>query len=145
MLPISEFHYRRRVTFPETDATGIVHFSNFFRYVEEAETAMWRVSGLLPAMMAGDHWWPRVQASFDYKRPLRFEDEFDVHLRIAGRTGKTLTYAATITRAGELIAAGQLTVICAVKKPDGTLKAVDMPPDVAARFAIAEEGTRSDQ
>lgn len=139
MLPITEFHYARRVTFPETDATGIVHFSNFFRYVEEAETAMWRASGLSLTMMGGDYWWPRVQASFDYKRPLRFEDEFDVHVRIAARTGKTLTYAATITKGGELIGTGQLTVICAVRKPDGTLKAAEMPPDVTARLAVAEE------
>ena len=36
---------RRRVQFSETDAAGIVHFSNFFRYFEDAEHALWRDSG----------------------------------------------------------------------------------------------------
>lgn len=138
MLPITEFHYRRRVTFPETDATGIVHFSNFFRYIEEAETAMWRAAGLSPVAANGTTWWPRVHASFDYRRPLRFDDEFDVHLRIAAKTSKTFRYLAEIRKAGELIGTGALTVICAVKGPDGTLRAADMPPEVAARFAASE-------
>ena len=31
------FHYRRRVEFCETDAAGIVHFSAYFQYMEQAE------------------------------------------------------------------------------------------------------------
>ena len=38
--------YRRRVEFAETDAAGIVHFSVFFRYMEEAEHALWRNAGM---------------------------------------------------------------------------------------------------
>ena len=33
-------------TYPETDASGIVHFTNFFKYIEEAEHALWRAVGL---------------------------------------------------------------------------------------------------
>ena len=43
---MSEFVYRRRVQFAETDLAGIVHFSNIFRYMEEAEHALWRAAGL---------------------------------------------------------------------------------------------------
>ena len=42
----SEFRLRRRVQFYETDAAGMVHFSWFFRYMEEAEHALWREAGL---------------------------------------------------------------------------------------------------
>lgn len=133
---MTEFRYRRRVTFPETDATGIVHFSNFFRYVEEAEAAMWRAAGL-SLVSDGTVWWPRVHASFDYKRPLRFEDEVDVHLRVAGKTGKALQYAVEMWKAGEFIGSGELAVVCAVRLVNGTLKAAHMPADVAAAFAVA--------
>ena len=40
------FAYRRRVQFAETDLAGLVHFSMFFRYMEEAEHALWRAAGL---------------------------------------------------------------------------------------------------
>ena len=42
----SEYRLKRRVQFYETDMAGIVHFSWFFRYLEEAEHAMWREAGL---------------------------------------------------------------------------------------------------
>ena len=41
-----EYRLKRRVQFYETDMAGIVHFSWFFRYLEEAEHAMWREAGL---------------------------------------------------------------------------------------------------
>ena len=33
--PISESTLRRRIYFYECDGAGIVHFSNYFRYMEE--------------------------------------------------------------------------------------------------------------
>jgi acyl-CoA thioester hydrolase len=139
MLPISEFHYHRRVQFPETDATGIVHFTNFFKYVEEAEHAMWRAAGLSIAPSPSPIGWPRVAASFEFRQPLRFEDEFDVHLQIAEKTRKTLRYHAVLRKDGETIAIGSLTIICVRKAPGEALKATDMPSDIAARFAVADD------
>ena len=40
------FRYSRRVQFSETDLAGIAHFSAFFRFMEEAEHALWRAAGL---------------------------------------------------------------------------------------------------
>jgi len=61
---VSEYRLRRRVQFYETDAAGIVHFSWFFRYMEEAEHALWREAGLSIAPVVADVGWPRVAASF---------------------------------------------------------------------------------
>ena len=41
----SEYRHKRRVQFYETDAAGIVHFSWYFRYMEEAELRAWREAG----------------------------------------------------------------------------------------------------
>lgn len=40
------FTWNRRVEFAETDAAGIVHFSSFFLYMEQAEHALFRSLGL---------------------------------------------------------------------------------------------------
>jgi|LakMenEpi03Aug12_release.lakeMendotaPanAssembly.Ray.scaffolds.fasta_scaffold160528_2 acyl-CoA thioester hydrolase len=40
------FSWNRRVEFAETDAAGIVHFSSFFLYMEQAEHALFRSLGL---------------------------------------------------------------------------------------------------
>jgi YbgC/YbaW family acyl-CoA thioester hydrolase len=134
---ISEFTYRRRVQFPETDASGIVHFTNFFKYVEEAEHAMWRAAGLSIAGQDTTVGWPRIAASFEYRRPLRFEDDFDVHIWIAEITRKTISYAARLTKAGEVLAEGSLKIICVRRRPGEPTRAMDIPPEIRARFAAA--------
>lgn len=135
---MKEFVYRRRVQFPETDAAGIVHFSNFFKYVEEAEHSMWRAAGLSMATERDRGiGWPRIAASFAFRKPLRFEDEFDVHIRVAEKTPKTLRYSAVLRKDGELIAEGSMTIICVRRRAGEPVKAVDIPPDIAGRFEVA--------
>src|SRR5258708_2627165 len=84
-----DFHYLRRVQFHETDLAGMVHFSWYFKYMEEAEHALWRAAGLTIA--AGDDTirFPRVNASCDYRAPLRFEDEIDVAVVISAIGSRT--------------------------------------------------------
>jgi len=137
MSPISSFVYRRRVQYPETDASGIVHFTNYFKYVEEAEHAMWRAAGLSIARHDAVVGFPRVAASLEYKRPLRFEDEFDVHLLVAEKTGKTLRYEAVLRKDGEIVATGSLTVICVRSRPGEPVRATEIPPEIAERFEVA--------
>src|SRR5688500_8285711 len=79
----SRHRLRRRVQFYELDSAGIVHFSWYFRYMEEAEHALWRDAGLSIAPPGAEIGFPRVSATFEYHRPLRFEEEFDVSIRIA--------------------------------------------------------------
>jgi YbgC/YbaW family acyl-CoA thioester hydrolase len=140
--PLSEFRLRRRVNFYETDCAGIVHFSWFFRYMEEAEHAMWRAAGLSIAP-SGDLGFPRVAASFDYIKPLRFEEEFEVHLRVAALTDKTIRYTCELTRGDVRIATGSTTVACVSVRPGEPMKAVPFPGEIAGRFEVAggAEGT----
>lgn len=134
---ISEFRLTRRVQFHETDAAGIVHFSCFFRYMEEAEHGLWRAAGLSIAPPDARVGFPRVAASFEFLRPLRFEDEFEVLLEVTRKSAKSLSYRATVTRDGEVAARGTLAVACVTRAPGGPMRATPMPADIAARFAVA--------
>jgi YbgC/YbaW family acyl-CoA thioester hydrolase len=125
------------VQFPETDASGFVHFTCFFKYVEEAEHAMWRAAGLSIAPPDSTWGFPRIAASFEYRRPLRFEDEFDVHLQVVEKTAKTLRYRAVLSNDGEVVAEGSLTIICVKRLAGGGRKAADIPAEIADRFASA--------
>lgn len=136
---LSEYRFRRRVQFYETDAAGLVHFSWYFRYMEEAEHALWREAGLSIAAPDAEIGWPRVAASFDYYKALRFEQEFDGWLRIAAITRKTIRYTCVLTLGETKIAAGTLTVACVRKRPDEPMTAVEIPADIAARFRVAPD------
>ena len=111
----SGFRYRRRVEFAETDLAGIAHFSAFFRYMEEAEHALWRSAGMsiAPPGQAG---WARVAAALDFKAPLRFEDEFDVFLEIAEVGRRKIRYAVTFAHGEQLIATGSMTTVPVTKR-----------------------------
>lgn len=131
----AEVRLRRRVQFSETDVAGIVHFSNFFRYFEDAEHELWRQAGLSIHPETSPIGWPRVAASCEFHRPLRFEQEFEISVRISDMTRRTITYAGEITRNGERIANGSWKIACVNKLPDGGMKSADIPAAVAARLA----------
>ena len=87
-----EFTMSHRVEFAETDMAGIVHFANFFRFMEAAEVEFLRSLGLSVAMSwEGERiGFPRVSASCDFFRPARFQDVLDIAVRvlkIGGRMG----------------------------------------------------------
>src|SRR6185295_8307003 len=110
--PRSEYTLRRRVHFYETDTAGIVHFSTFFRYMEEAEHALWRDAGLTIAPRHSSIAFPRLSASFDFRQPLRFEDEFEVWIRVTAVTNRTIRYICTLTRGHDHVADGTMTTVC---------------------------------
>jgi len=135
----SQHRLRRRVNFYETDLAGIVHFSCFFRYMEEAEHALWREAGLTIARAGEETGFPRLAASCDFHAPLRFEDEFEVWVRVARITRRTLRYTFVMTRGETQIATGSTTVACVSKRPGEPMKAIDLPADIVARFAVAPD------
>src|SRR5260370_8854911 len=99
----SQHRLRRRVQFYETDMAGIVHFSWFFRYMEEAEHALWREAGLSIAAQGAEVGFPRLAATCDFRAPLRFEDEFEGWIRGAEITRRTIRYTRLITPAETLL------------------------------------------
>src|SRR4051812_24272786 len=101
--------------------------------MEEAEHALWRAAGLSIGAAEQTGGWPRVAASFDYKRPLRFEDEFDVVVQIAELTRRSIRYAFTVSSGAAVVGTGSMTAVC-THKENGQLRAVDLPHDVIERL-----------
>jgi acyl-CoA thioester hydrolase len=126
----------RRVQFHETDMAGVVHFSCFFRYMEEAEHALWREAGLSIARRGGDVGWPRVAASFEFRRPLYFEDEFQARVRITAISNRTIRYACALTKAGETVATGTMTIACVLQRADEPMRAIPIPVEIMSRLQV---------
>ena len=134
-MPVSEHRYRRRVQFADTDLAGVVHFSWIAKYMEEAEHALWREAGLSIVPQESPVSFPRVALSIDFKAPLFFEDEFEVHVRLTAASQRSLTYAHTIRRGDTVIATGTMTAVC-VRKSPLPMKAVEIPPAILERLGI---------
>jgi YbgC/YbaW family acyl-CoA thioester hydrolase len=134
----SEHTLRRRVNFYECDPARIVHFSNFYRYMEEAEHAFWRAAGLsLTAVQALG--FPRVSATFDFHAPLMFDEEFEVTLRIAAIGRTSIRYACVIKRGDTPVATGAMTMVCVDIGPP--MCAVPVPAALRERVEVAPATT----
>jgi len=136
-----EFKIQRRVEFSETDMAGIMHYSNFFKFMETAEHAFYRSIGLSVVMKDADPplGWPRVHAECDYSAPLRFEDLVEVHMLVKEKKNKAMTYAFRFYRLNDErteVARGALTVVC-VMHENGEMKAVKIPKKLADQIQVA--------
>ncbi len=84
------FRHRLRVRFAETDAMGIVHHAAHLLYLEEARVEFLRDAGHPYTTLRSEGVDIAVlEASVRYLRPLRFDDEVDVHLTLASATRAT--------------------------------------------------------
>jgi YbgC/YbaW family acyl-CoA thioester hydrolase len=137
-----EFRIVRRVEFSETDMVGIVHYSNFFRYMESAEHAFFRSLGLSVVTRQVDPplGWPRVHAECDYQQPLHFEDEVEIQMLVSAKKSKSLTYLFRFIKLNASppmqVAQGSLTVVCVTHK-DGKMRAATIPKSIADKIQVA--------
>ena len=101
-----EFRTTRMVEFFETDMAGIMHFSNFFRFMESAEHAFYRSIGFsVDEAKSIGLGWPRVKAECEYRHPLRFEDIVEIRVRVRrlGTRSITLEFQFSKTEDGREI------------------------------------------
>jgi len=77
--------------------------------------------------------WPRVHASCDYKRPLRFEEPFIIKLTIQKIGKKTIEYNFDFTSTDKVItyATGSLIVVC-VKFNESGMDSIEIPDNINA-------------
>ena len=138
-----EFKITRRVEFSETDMAGIVHYSNFFRYAEAAESAFFRSLGLSlrPPQTEHEVGWPRVHAECDYAHPLRFEDEIEIHVLVVEKKARAITYQFRIRKLNAQpsveVARGKITAVCVTSDGPGKMKATPLPKAIADQIEVA--------
>jgi len=124
----AEFKMTRRVTFAETDLAGVMHFSNYYRWMEEIEHAWLRSLGMSVVEDKGGvtYSWPRVITSCEYFAPARFEDELELHLIISGLSEKSMTYEVIFSRGADKIARARTKAVCCTMK-DGQFTSTPIP------------------
>ena len=139
-----EFKLTRTVEFSDTDMAGIMHFSNFFRFMEAAEHAFFRSLGfsIHTTQLEEPLGWPRVHADCDFQHPLRFEDTVEIRLLVREKKEKSIVYTFLFRKLNEQpvreVARGTLAVACVRRdKPGGKMTAVPIPAAIADQIEAA--------
>src|ERR1017187_10441743 len=133
----------REVEFYHTDMAGIMHFSNFYRFMEAAEHAFFRSLGLsIHTVDPEPLGWPRVHADCDFSYPLRFEDSVEIQLLVREKREKSLVYSFIFRKvSGEPqreVARGTLAVACVtLDSATGKMRAVPIPKAIADKIEAA--------
>jgi acyl-CoA thioester hydrolase len=108
------FSYEYVVSWADTDALGIMHFSNYFRLCERAEQFFFESRKLKDDRI----FLPRVHASCNFKSPLRFRDVAKVSVKIkeVGKRHLTMDYSIENLSTKKLSAECQIVVVAVDEK-----------------------------
>ena len=105
---------REHVRWSDVDVSGLIRWDAYTRFVELAETELFRASGFPYATLwqTLDIWLPRVQFHLDLRSPARLDEELETGIGVA-RIGRTsIQFAFTVSApGGELRAEGSLTIV----------------------------------
>jgi YbgC/YbaW family acyl-CoA thioester hydrolase len=127
------FTHRVRVAFPDTDASGRIHFTAMLRYFESAEIEFLRALGYC-YRDAPDVGFPRVRVECEYRSAVGFDDEMDIAVSVkrVGTSSYTLEFGAL--KDGAVAANGSIVVVCV-----GRLGRAQALPE-ALKKALTEAG-----
>ena len=139
-----EFKLTRQVEFAETDMAGIMHYSNFFRFMEAAEHAFFRSLGFSIHEREGSEkiGWPRVHAACNFRHPLKFEDLVEIHLKVKDKKEKSLAYSFKfylVDRDSKSeVADGELVVSCVSRNTSsGSMISIPIPERISSKIRVA--------
>ncbi len=134
---MTPFLCHRRVEFCDTDMAGMMHFSNFFRFMEFAEQEFRRVRGLSVNWVegAGHFGFPRVSASCDYLKPARFEQVLEIAVTVDKIGDKSVSFGFEFRHDGAVIARGKMASVCCLVGSGGDIEAVRIPDAIRIKLA----------
>jgi acyl-CoA thioester hydrolase len=131
------------VRWSDVDASSIIRWSAYTRFVELAETELFRRIGFPYATLWDqlDIWLPRVQFHLDCRNPARLDDLLEVEIWISRVGRSSIRFEFALKKPdGQLAAEGYLVVV-AISRDDG--KSVEVPQVLAIALEpfLARPGT----
>jgi acyl-CoA thioester hydrolase len=95
------FAHRQRVRFGETDLQGVVYYANYLVFAEVGRVAYLRELGIMYErdLLARGLDFTIGEARVRYHAPLRFDDEYDIKVRVGDIRHSSWTFEYAIDRA----------------------------------------------
>ena len=135
------FETRIQTYWDDADPAGRVYFAHFFRFVEYAETELFRSAGTERMRLYQDHdvWMPRVESFARFSKPILAEQAIIVCLRTRFKGEKTVRMEFEILNADDRtqLAEGYVTAVC-IDQRSG--KSRPMPAAIREALLQAADG-----
>jgi len=106
------FAHRQRVRFGETDLQGVVYYGNYLLFAEVGRVAYLRDLGIgyERDLLANGVDFTIGEARVRYHAPLRFDDEYDIRVRVGEMRHSSWTFEYAIDRADGVHCADASTI-----------------------------------
>lgn len=124
------FSYRRLIRNHESDSTGLLQASNYFRLMEECECAFFRSLGLSFFKKGSDTVFPRVSTRLTTLYPIKNGDKIVINTYVKRLGGSSMTLRFLFYKEEDVeqkleIANGEFSVVsCVYDKVKNRLKSV---------------------
>jgi len=134
------FAHRQRVRFGETDLQAVVYYANYLLYAEIGRIAYLRDLGIdyQRDLIARGLDFTIGEATVRYRSPLRFDDEYDIRVRVGEIRRVSWTFDYAIDRADGVRCATASTVQVIIA--GATKKPVRIPAEILATLERAKGG-----
>jgi acyl-CoA thioester hydrolase len=131
------FAWPVRVYYEDTDAAGVVYYSNYLKYMERARTEWLRASGFDQIELAERHGVIFVvrSAAIDYLAPGRFNDELQVTVELIKVGAGQIDLVQRVLRGDALLAKAAVKVACVART---TMRPTRLPQPLATRIRIRD-------
>lgn len=123
-----------RVYYEDTDAGGIVFFTNYLKFMERGRTEWLRSSGIDQSKVADEFQRVFIVTALDirYKKPAKLDDLLEIHSAVTRMGRASLHFAQTITRDKELLAESNIQIGCI---DTVNMRVAAIPDSVRIKFA----------
>lgn len=130
------FSIRQRVRFGETDMQGVVYYANYLLYAEVGRVAYLRHLGLeYTSLLARGMDFTIGEAFVRYRAALRFDEEFDIRVRVGEVRNASWAFDYAVDRADATRCAEMTTVQVMLER--GTFRSKRIPAELRAVLKAA--------
>ncbi len=131
------FAHRQRVRFGETDTQGVVYYANYLLYAEVGRVAYLRALGIVydRDFLGKGTDFTIGEARVRYRAPLRFDDEYDIKVRVGDIRHSSWAFEYAIDRADGTHCAEASTIQVMIDR--ATNKATRIPDDLRSTLERA--------
>src|SRR5664279_3819289 len=108
------FRWPVRVYYEDTDATGVVYYANYLRYLERARTEWLAAMGFSVAALEAEHGIVFVvhRLQIEYRRPARLSDDVIVTLAMTDLGRTRLSVRQQVIRGEEVVTSAEVALAC---------------------------------
>jgi len=105
---------KKKIYYHDTDCGGVVYYSNYLKYLEEARTEFFAQKNICIKDLADSGtFFVVARQEIDYKLPARYADELDIDTWIGANSAVRLEFDAEIkNQKGQLLSKAKTILVC---------------------------------